>query len=133
MTIVGSVGFVKYLCLLTLLSTYKDEASSCSTAKAFRTARMLISTRTSKGLLCFRIRRNAQLGTNRRMKLVSALRLCLGGLRLRTDVGSIRDRHPSIGGRVTTAQRRVTATQERGEHIRGLLGTKTTGRGRLSS
>lgn len=118
---------------LAVLSTYKGKAPSCSTANAFRTARIVISTRITNGLLGLSVRRKGQLRAKRRVNLISALRLCLGGLRLRTGVGSIRDRHPSLTGRVTTAGRRVTATRQRGGEIRGLLATKTTGRGRLSS
>lgn len=124
---------MKFSSLLFVTTTYKDNDPSCSTAKAFRAARMLISSRTANGLLDLRMRRNAPMGTNRRIKLMSAIRLCLGGVRLRTGIGSMRSRQPSVLGRMTTLGRRVIATRHRGHHIRGLLGTKTTGRGRLSS
>lgn len=126
-------GCVLLTTALLNLSSYKGGENSCSTSNAFRTARMVMSSRTGNGVVRFGVRRKRLLGTKRRIKYVSALRLCLGGVRLLTDNGTVTDGDASVGGRVTTAGRRVNGTRCREGHARGLLGRGTTARGRVSS
>ncbi len=129
MSVVGQLFCV--LPLFTVMSY--GGRTSCSTRNAFRTARIMVSTRKANHVLYFSMTRNRRVRTGDMINTVSDLRLRLRQRRLGTRRATLLDDHPSGRGRMTSLHDRVTGRHARLRHIRGVLQSNTTAAGRHSS